>query len=149
MSLLSGLFGNDSIKKLAFGQLTKLMKDENLSAIVLHYKGDGNELPDDVVPGFNVQMFRHPVSIYDQSAVAITADQMEDFRELASQRAYLSEQVELFQDMTIEQVLAWRDPEIKDTINRYLKAKKLNDGIDNTDETGDPDTNADSSGDLS
>jgi len=136
MSFLGGLFNNDAIKNAAFSGLRKLMDEEKLTAIVLRRNRDNNT---GMIPGCDVEMFKEEVAVYDANAIAITPEQWKDFNQMYKMRHAIVTHSKLYEGIAPEHAEAFNDPEVKEIINRYLKAKKLTNGNDSTAETSDPD----------
>lgn len=133
MNILSGLFNNEVIKKAAFSGLRKIMDEQKLTCIVLR---NNPEKQDGPLPGFDVDMFTEPVAIFPNDTIGISPEQFLQYNTMI--RSY-AEITEILPGISIDQLSAWNDPEVKNIINRYLKAKKLTDGSDNTESAPDSD----------
>lgn len=138
MNFLKGIFENDSIKKMAFSGLRKLMDEEKLTCIVLR---NNPEKQDGPIPGFDVDMFKTPIAVFEGDTVGISPEQFEDYKNMAEMRDYIFHRKEMYGHFSNDEFEAMRDPEVRVHIERYLKAKKLADnGRDSTTDAGHPDT---------
>lgn len=127
MSFLGSIFQNETIKKAAFSGLRKLMQDEKLTCIVLRNNPEKEDSP---IPGFDVDMFREDVVIFPADTIGITSEEYNKIMEIDK----------MLQGLTPAHFEAWEDPEVRDIINRYLKAKKLTNGTDQSANAGSADT---------
>lgn len=128
MSLLGNIFSNDTIKKAAFGSLHKIMRDGNYHMIVLTHN-EKNQ--DSAIPGFDIQLFKEHMNIYPVDTVALMPEQYKQISVIVKER-------ENFNSLTDDQKEAWSDPEVREIINRYLRAKKTDNGTIDTDTTSEP-----------
>lgn len=117
MNLFGGLFDNPAIKKLAFSGLRKLMQDESLQCIVLINNPENDDGP---IPGFDVQMFREKIQIFDMDTVGLSIEQ---FKVVQRTLQFITE-------------LGPIDDEVINILERYHKAKQLSDGNTTAEESG-------------
>lgn len=138
MGLLNNLFDNAKIKELAFGQLRKIMSDNGYTSIVL-INAPGKD--DGPLPGFDVHFFKEPIEVFAGGTVGISPEQYQQYLSFAeledTTKALMisaSEEKDYFEGVSTEMLVALHDDEVKELINRYLKAKKLQENGDDTTE---------------
>lgn len=134
MGIWDSLVGNETFKKMAFGKLTSFMEEQGLHAIIIRADPDG---PGTFIPGYAVDMYKVPIIVFDNttSIVAITKDQLDEYNSLFNLR-------EMGFILSEEEFEAWNDPEVKNYIDRYIRAKNLTHGEDTTNTASETDTHA-------
>lgn len=122
MGLFGGLFDNPAIKNAAFSGLRKLMNEEQLTCIILINNPSQKDGP---IPGFDVQMYRETMQLFDMDTVGIAKKDFEMISRTFDALEALGGPV---------------DDEVIELITRYHRAKKLNNGDIQSEGAGETDS---------
>lgn len=142
--MLEALTRNASFQKMAFGAIRKLAKENDLKAIVLTVN-EGSE--DGPIPGFDLSMFRDPITVYTGDVVALTkmqydmflrdynnntdlmqknADLCVEINRLSKSEPFIRRIIDAMKNVTIT---FGDEDEIVNIVSRYMKAKNTDGDI--------------------